>query len=421
MTIWDRSKTPIAITGLQDGRPLQSIGISGKVTSRATAFVGRSWTETYRLNTRNASDRSWLAKVQQIAMNGIQFSITLINHEKLLGYGSGSALDLLRVNIPKVVQNATGSTVPTSGWPVSESVMLAGDWINLNNSTLAHQLTDDAFSVPAELVFDEFIFASGPPEDINDHTGESGVQWLAGAGDFEIEASDGAVANQNPTVYMQSTTAQKNDFITAYSDMRRGGVDSTGQAGQFWLQALTASLASELSGSGLVVGWTRLDAGNANLIIQSRDITGSLVDDLTVESNFSFPVNTVLRFGADISGGVVTAWREPEGGGVRISASPVTLSIELRDDVHTRVGFLGGAHGSSRTFFNNLFIGDLLTGSADFAINPPVPAPLVSPSGSVITLTPDVTMNAVIVEPLALPASVANNIMDVDIVMKETL
>lgn len=116
---------------------------SGIVKRRATLKRGLSWARTYnQLFSQDADVRELLSFIRMVDNRGYNFRI---RHQMLPGSGkdplgsgaSGASLD----------SGESGSSVATSGWPVSTTdVVAAGDYIRINSFGAVREITSNADS-----------------------------------------------------------------------------------------------------------------------------------------------------------------------------------------------------------------------------------------------------------------------------------
>jgi hypothetical protein len=104
--------------------PLLNFGQTGKGQVRATAQIGRMWTEHYPpMKAGDASAQGFLATVAKLYREGTILDIDHRSRRTLLGAGGGTPL----VNGASQV----GTSLVTDGWPNNTLVLKAGDLIKL--------------------------------------------------------------------------------------------------------------------------------------------------------------------------------------------------------------------------------------------------------------------------------------------------
>ena len=78
-----------------------------------------------------------------------------------------------------------------------------------------------------------------------------------------------------------------------------------------------------------------------NFKVIRRDSAGAEQQNVQL-ANISIAAGASLRIGATVDGLDVTGWTEPAGGGTRTNrGSVVTLTVDLRDGDHKRIGLTG--------------------------------------------------------------------------------
>lgn len=92
MADFPRTVSPVSVTELELPGPLISRSQSGRVTMRSTQQIGRTWTETYLLNTQLTAHKNFLAYVRNVYRNGTSFDISHWDYRTPKGTIGGSPL-----------------------------------------------------------------------------------------------------------------------------------------------------------------------------------------------------------------------------------------------------------------------------------------------------------------------------------------
>ena len=140
MPTWPRTILPTDATWPQFPGALAAVAQSGKTQLRATAQIGRVWTETYGpLQRSNQAVQAFLATVNNYWRNGTLFQIDHRGQRGIFGLGTGS---------PTVNgASQTGSSVVTTAWTANQTnILRAGDVILLPGITVVYDVTADVNS-----------------------------------------------------------------------------------------------------------------------------------------------------------------------------------------------------------------------------------------------------------------------------------
>lgn len=138
---------------------LLDFGQSGRGQFRSVAALGRQWTETYPpLRSRAAATVGFLAQVLSFWRNGTLLDVDHRGMRALFGTGAGTP----------VVAGAgqTGAALATSGWAANQTVLRAGDVVQLPGRTLVYDVTADVVSSgtgTATIPLNPPIYAGGSP------------------------------------------------------------------------------------------------------------------------------------------------------------------------------------------------------------------------------------------------------------------
>ena len=137
---------------------LVSIGHSGKVNTRTTLQVGRTWEEFFAFKV-DENGHQFLAEINNFYNRQTSLDVAHQMFVDTLGAGGGTPL----VN----GASQTGSTIATDGWPNSTLVLKAGDLVTFaTGPTLVYDITADVTSNGsgvATLPVSPNVFAGGSP------------------------------------------------------------------------------------------------------------------------------------------------------------------------------------------------------------------------------------------------------------------
>lgn len=155
-----RTILPVKVTDLEVPGPLISKAQSGRVNMRATTQVGRSWTETYLVRTRDLAAKAFLATVRSLWRAGTIFDIAHMDYLTPNGVGGGSPL----VN----GANQTGASLVVDATPNNLANWLrTGDPIRLAGLNITYEVTADVTTVgtTATIPINPPLFIGGSPAD----------------------------------------------------------------------------------------------------------------------------------------------------------------------------------------------------------------------------------------------------------------
>jgi hypothetical protein len=138
---------------------LFSSGESGKVQTRGTQQVGRSWEESYApFKNSDLNNRALYAQVENLFRNSTRFLIEHNLYRFLIGAGGGT---------PTVNgANQTGTSLITHGWPNTTTVLRAGDVLTIASLPLVYDVVANAVSDGsgnATIQINPPIFSGGSP------------------------------------------------------------------------------------------------------------------------------------------------------------------------------------------------------------------------------------------------------------------
>lgn len=178
-----------------------------------------------------------------------------------------------------------------------------------------------------------------------DHTPDSGFgSWTysGAADDWKISGNKAKKEDNqdNTTRFCRSDLDIADDDFEIFADYTRSGADFAGERhGLYLLAHKTTAIAN---GEGVEVVFIRNGPSTVNLKIIRRDSAGVEQQNFLAAVNIGIGGGTSLRIGAEVSGLDVQAWTEPAGGGTRTNrGSPLTLTVDLRDGNHKRMGLTG--------------------------------------------------------------------------------
>jgi hypothetical protein len=158
-TLFPRIIVPREATWPSQPGGLMDFGQSGRGQFRSVAAVGREWTESYPpIRSRAAATVGFLAQLLSFWRNGTLLDVDHRGMRTLFGTGAGTP----------VVAGAsqTGASLATSGWAASQTVLRAGDVLQLPGRTLVYDVTADVVSSgtgTAAIPLNPPIYAGGSP------------------------------------------------------------------------------------------------------------------------------------------------------------------------------------------------------------------------------------------------------------------
>jgi hypothetical protein len=127
---------PFEISDLDLPGPLVSKAQSGRVNTRSTQQIGRTWTEHYLLQMSQASHKEFLARLKQYWRNGTIFAHSHIDY--LTPKGSAGGFPLVKG------ASQTGSTLIVDGCPLNTANWLrAGDIFRVQGLPQAFEAAAD--------------------------------------------------------------------------------------------------------------------------------------------------------------------------------------------------------------------------------------------------------------------------------------
>ena len=138
---------------------LVSIGHSGKVNTRTTLQVGRTWEEFFSFKVDEDS-REFLALINNFYNRQTELEVAHQMFVTTLGAGGGTPL----IN----GADQTGASIVTDGWPNSTLVLKAGDLVSwfATGPTVVYDVTSDVTSDGsgnATIPVSPTVFAGGSP------------------------------------------------------------------------------------------------------------------------------------------------------------------------------------------------------------------------------------------------------------------
>lgn len=161
MPAWPRDIAPQSASGFSMPGALAAWSATGKAQHRATAQIGRIWSETYPpFLAGSIAGRKLIAFINQMWRNGTAFDIDHYSYLTPNGGGTGTA----RVN----GASQTGASLATDGWTGTNPVLRAGDIFTIAGLSQVFDVTADApnlAATAATLAINPPIFTGGSPAD----------------------------------------------------------------------------------------------------------------------------------------------------------------------------------------------------------------------------------------------------------------
>ena len=204
--------------------------------------------------------------------------------------------------------------------------------------------------------FDDFTDSD---RNLNAHTpnfGFGGWTYSGAANEWTITSLEAnKTVTNNDTQFCRSDNDIVDDRFEVYADYTRGtGGDFPGERqGLYLLGSGTTAIAN---GDGVEMALVRSGPGTLSLRLIRRDSAGVEQQDVLITGLTITPGNS-QRIGATVSGLNVTPWTEPAGGGTRTNYSAITLTLDLRDGDHKRIGLTGRSESAPpRATMDNLTV-----------------------------------------------------------------
>lgn len=187
-------------------------------------------------------------------------------------------------------------------------------------------------------------------KNLSAHTPDSGFGgWTySGAADEWTIKSNKAnkTVTDNDTQFCRSDLDVDDDGFEVYADYTRSsGGDFAGEReGLYLLAHKTTAIAK---GEGVQAVFVRSGASTVAFRIIRRDSDGVEQQNVLLAS-ITITTGNSLRIGATVTGLDIQGWTEPAGGGTRTNrGSAVTLTVDLRDGDHKRIGLTGRSESSA--------------------------------------------------------------------------
>lgn len=204
----------------------------------------------------------------------------------------------------------------------------------------------------------EFLFSIGGALDtftdsdknLSAHTpdlGFGGWTYSGAANEWTIKSNKAnKTLTDNDTQFCRSDNDIADDDFEVFADYTRSsGGDFAGEREGLYLLAHKSTAIA--NGEGVEVVFVRSGPGTVNFRIIRRDSSGVEQQNVLLAS-ITITTGNSLRIGATVSGLEVQGWTEPAGGGTRTNrGSVVTLTADLRDGDHKRIGLTGRSESSS--------------------------------------------------------------------------
>lgn len=159
MPSWPRDIIPKRNTEFSVPASLLHLAQSGKLTTRSTTQVGRTWTETYLVDVRGNNDRKLMATVRNYLRNGTTFDITHRDHLTPKGAYGGTPL-VAGASQTGATINLDGASATITNWA------RAGDLVTFASINTVYEVTADTNSDGGGLValpIDPPIFVGSSP------------------------------------------------------------------------------------------------------------------------------------------------------------------------------------------------------------------------------------------------------------------
>ena len=173
-TAFPRTIKPQRVTAPVFPGGLVSIGHSGKVNTRTTLQVGRTWEEFFAFKV-DENGHEFLAQLNNFFNRQTSLDVGHQMFTDTLGAGGGTPL--------VAGASQTGSTIATDGWPVSTVVLKAGDLVTFASGiNIVYDITADVTSDGAGLAtlpVSPNVFAGGSPGNNDAITITASVTFLA--------------------------------------------------------------------------------------------------------------------------------------------------------------------------------------------------------------------------------------------------
>lgn len=190
------------------------------------------------------------------------------------------------------------------------------------------------------------------------HTPDSGFGGWTYSGDADewtIASNRADKKNTSPAAvqFCRSDKDIADDNFEVYFDFFRSSDNQTERDGLYLLAHKSNDIAL---GEGVEVSLHRNSANPSivNVRFIRRDSAGVIQQDVIVAPSISF---VDMRLGATVDGLDVQVWTEPIGGGSRTNrGSAVTMTADLRDGDHRRIGMLAFSRSTPPASFDNLTV-----------------------------------------------------------------
>lgn len=199
-----------------------------------------------------------------------------------------------------------------------------------------------AFGWPPEGALDTFTDSD---KNLVDHTpdfGFGGWTYSGVASDWIILGNKAVQVPRFVYHFCRSDNDIVDDNFEVFLDYTRSAF--TDYSGENVSIYLLADKSNDIAlGEGVTVSFTRESAVEMRLQVFRRDSAGNIVQQVTVATGLPIGLGDSIRIGAIVTGLEVQPYTEPAGGGTRTDYSAVTLTADLRDGDHKRIGLSGRA------------------------------------------------------------------------------
>ena len=184
MTAFPRTIKPRRTTMPMMPGPLVSVGQSGKVTTRGSGTVGRTWSEEFWFDVSGTNGRAFVAQCQSYMHNGT--SLTLAHQDMTTLLGAGGSL----IKVKGSAQ--TGSGIVIDGLATSSTILKVGDLVTFANINTVYDVMADVITTAvasATMTINPPILSGGSPADNAVVTPTGTVVFTAIIESLDIEES----------------------------------------------------------------------------------------------------------------------------------------------------------------------------------------------------------------------------------------
>ena len=195
---------------------------------------------------------------------------------------------------------------------------------------------------------------------LKDHVpnfGFNGWTYSGAADEWKIISNKGSKTfTDNDTQFCRSNNDILDDAFEVFIDYYKSGAGcfQFERSGLYFLAHRATAIAL---GEGVEVAFVSGTGDNVNIRIIRRDSAGAEQQNVLLAA-ITIGAGASLRLGATVSGVEVQVWTEPAGGGGRTDrGSATTLTVDLRDGYHKRIGLTGrGECNAPQSTIDNLTV-----------------------------------------------------------------